>query len=101
MDGIHRLREEAFERQMTKSEGARHARAFFDDIRDSGRLKEVTLPLRTKGVAGSLGMIPLALKMGLKGRTPPVFMKSIPGIKQIRELYRKLEIRAVVKRHVV
>ncbi len=97
MDGIHHLREEAFERQMTKSEGARHAQAFFDDIHDSGRLKEVTLPLRTKGVAGSLGMIPLALKMGFKGRTPPLLMKKIPGIKRVRELYRKLEIRAAIK----
>lgn len=97
MDGIHRLREEAFERGMTASEGARHAQAFFDDIRVSGRLKEVTLPLRTKGVAGSLGMLPLAVRMGLKGRTPPLFMKRIPGIKRVRELYRKLELRAVVK----
>ncbi len=91
MDGIHRLREEAFERGMTGSEGARHAQAFFDDTRNTGRLREVTLPLRTKGVTGSFGMLPLALKMALKGRTPPLFVHRIAGIERIREIYRKLE----------
>jgi succinate dehydrogenase / fumarate reductase iron-sulfur subunit len=97
MDGIHRLREEAFECKMTDSEGAKHAQAFFDDIRDVGRLKEVTLPLRTKGMIGSLGMIPLAVRMGLKGRTPPIAMRPIPGIKWVRDLYRKLDKRTAAK----
>ncbi|WP_298267192.1 succinate dehydrogenase/fumarate reductase iron-sulfur subunit [Geobacter sp.] len=91
MDGIHRLREEAFERGMTQSEGARHARAFYDDIRDLGRLKEVTLPLRTKGMLGSLKMLPLALRMGLKGRRPPLLVKRIPQIERVREIYSRLE----------
>jgi succinate dehydrogenase / fumarate reductase iron-sulfur subunit len=91
MEGIHRLREEAFERGMTQTEGARHAQAFYDDIRDIGRLKEVTLPLRTKGVVGSLGMVPLAIKMGLKGRKPPLLVKPIPDIERVRDIYGRLE----------
>jgi len=91
MEGIHRLREEAFERGMTHSEGARHAQAFFDDIRDIGRLREVTLPLRTKGVLGSVGMVPLAIRMGLKGRKPPLMVKRIPDIERVREIYSRLE----------
>ncbi|ABB30554.1 succinate dehydrogenase and fumarate reductase iron-sulfur protein [Geobacter metallireducens RCH3] len=91
MDGIHRLREEAFERGMTDSEGARHAQAFFDDIRDLGRLREVTLPLRTKGMIGSLRMVPLAVKMGLKGRTPPLWVRPIPDIDRVSDIYSRLE----------
>lgn len=91
MDGIHRLREEAFERGMTRSEGARHAQAFFDDIRSTGRLREATLPVRTKGLAGSLRMLPLAARMGMRGRTPPLLVRPIPGIERVREIYRGLE----------
>ena len=91
MDGIHRLREEAFERKMTRSAGARHALAFFDDIRATGRLREATLPLRTRGMLGSLGMLPLAVRMALKGRTPPLLMKPIPGHDHVRDIYRRLE----------
>lgn len=90
MDGIHRLREETFERTMADTEGSRHAQAFFDDIRDSGRLKESTLPLRTKGVAGSFGMFPLAVRMAVKRRIPPLFPHKIPEIERVREMYRKL-----------
>ena len=90
-DGIHRLREEAFERGMTDSEGARHARAFFDDIRDLGRLREATLPLRTKGMVRSLRMVPLAVRMGLKGRTPPLWVRPIPEIDRVSEIYSRLE----------
>lgn len=91
MDGIHRLREETFEMGMTGSEGARHAQAFFDDIRDVGRLKEISLPLRTKGVAGCLGMLPMALAMAKKRRTPPLLAKRIPGLKDVAGHYAKLK----------
>lgn len=90
MDGIHRLREETFDRRMTNSEGARHAGAFFNDIRTSGRLKESTLPLRTKGVVGSIGLVPLAMRMAAKKRVPPLFAHCIPGIERVREIYLKL-----------
>ncbi len=91
MEGIHRLREEAFARGMTHTEGARHARAFFDDIRTIGRLKEITLPLRTKGVLGSVGLVPFAIRMGLKGRKPPLLVKPIPDIERVRGIYDRLE----------
>jgi succinate dehydrogenase / fumarate reductase, iron-sulfur subunit len=103
MDGIHRLREEAFARGMTQTEGARHAQAFFDDIRTIGRLKEVTLPLRTKGMLGSVRMVPLAVRMGLKGRKPPLLVNPIPGIEKVRGIYDRLEAdrdgEAMVARH--
>ena len=90
MDGIHRLREETFTRGLDDSAGSRHAQAFFDDIRNSGRLKEVSLPVRTKGVLGCLRMLPMTVRMAVKKRIPPLFAHRIPGLEQVRELYRKL-----------
>jgi len=90
VDGIHHLREEVFARNMTRSEGARHAQAFFDDIRSTGRLREATLPLRTLGVVKTFRMVPLAAKMGMKGRTPPLLVKPIPDIERVRKIYDRL-----------
>lgn len=90
MDGIHRLREETFERKLEKTAGSRHAQAFFDDIRESGRLNEMSLPIRTRGIFGCLGMLPMTLRMAAKKRTPPLFAHRIRKFKQVRELYRKL-----------
>lgn len=92
MDGIHGLREETFERGMTNTAGARHAQAFFDDIRDLGRLRELSLPLRTHGVMGCGGMLPMAIRMARKRRTPPLFAKRIPGLKNVAKLYARLNL---------
>ena len=91
MDAIQGLRNEAFNRKMTGTEGYRHAKAFFDDTRKKGRLDELRVLIRTKGIFGMIGMIPMGLKMGLKGRTPPLFMKAIPGIQNVRNLFRKIK----------
>lgn len=90
MDGIHRLREETFERGMHSSAGSRHARAFFDDIRSSGRLKEASLPLRTKGFFGCFSMLHMTVRMAVKKRIPPLLAHRIPRLEQVKELYRKL-----------
>lgn len=91
MDAIQGVRNEAFTRNMKNTEGYRHAKAFYDDIQSKGRLDELKVLIKTKGIFGMVGMMPMGIKMGLKGRTPPVFMKAIPGIEKVRNLFRKIK----------
>ncbi|MDT8445291.1 MAG: succinate dehydrogenase/fumarate reductase iron-sulfur subunit [bacterium] len=86
MDAIQGLREETFKRGMTNSEGARHAKVFLDDTINLGRANEVTLPLRTLGPIGSLSQIPFAIKMGLKGRVPPIIPHKIASRKSVKRM---------------
>lgn len=91
MDAIQGLREETFVRGMTNSDGARHALAFKDDTMKLGRLNEFTLPLRTLGMFGAVGQIPFAIKMGLKGRVPPLLPHKISTRKQVQTMLEEVE----------
>ena len=101
MKGIHVLREDALKTPgLKKSEGAKHARAFYDDIQKKGHLIEMTLPSRTLGIRKTIAMTPSAIGMFLKGRLPPIpiFMGSIPGIRKVRYIYRELKKRGKKKK---
>jgi heterodisulfide reductase subunit C len=68
--------------------GVRHSRAFGKDIYRFGKLNEMTLPLVTlhHNIAK---MFPLALKMFLRGKLPPVLPKRTEGIEQVRRLFAR------------
>jgi len=91
MDAIQGVRNEAFLRGMKNSEGYRHAYAFTQDIKSTGRLKESTIAVRTKGIFGSISMLPFALKMMGRNRMPKVFVHTIPGIKHVKRIFQKLK----------
>ena len=90
MDAIQGLRGETYERGMTNTDGARHGQAFADDVKKGGRLKEATLPLRTLGMIGSLGLIPFAIKMGIHGRVPPILPHKISTHKEVRSMIEQV-----------
>lgn len=94
MDHIMQLREKAMEYGYTKSYGARHAKAFSESIEHSGWLDELRLPLKTFGLTNVKEMIkllPLGIRAQLVGKRPPIFHKSIPGSKNIKRIFEKLE----------
>ncbi|OGG97235.1 MAG: succinate dehydrogenase [Candidatus Lambdaproteobacteria bacterium RIFOXYD2_FULL_50_16] len=91
MEAIQGVRHETFERGMTNTAGARHAKIFLDDVKGGGRLKEATLPLRTLGPIGMIGMIPFALKMGAKGRVPPIFPHKVSTHREVKTLVEQVE----------
>ncbi|MDH4198887.1 MAG: succinate dehydrogenase/fumarate reductase iron-sulfur subunit [Spirochaetia bacterium] len=91
MDAIQGVRNEAFIRKQNGTEGYKHANAFAQDIRKTGRLKEATIAIRTKGIFGAAGMLPFAIRMTLRGRMPSMFVKTIPGIKHVRNIFRKIK----------
>lgn len=90
MDAIQGLRQQSIEAGY-KTEGSRHALAFQQDIISHGRLKEVTLPLRTLGLGKTLAMIPFALKMGAKGRVPPIIPHKIKEQQEVKDLMNAVE----------
>jgi len=91
MDAIQGLRQETFERGLTSSPGAKHALAFKDDTKNLGRLNEFSLPIRTLGMFGAVSQIPFALKMGIKGRIPPIFPHKISSRKEVSSMLDEVE----------
>jgi succinate dehydrogenase / fumarate reductase iron-sulfur subunit len=90
MDAIQGVRHEAFKRNQKNTEGYKHAKAFADDIRTVGRLKEATIATRSKGMLGSIPSLPFALRLLFRGRFPTIFVKTIPGIKHVRTIFKKI-----------
>lgn len=94
MNSIHSIRHQAIlSRGRNDSEGSRHAVLFEDDIETKGRLVEMTLPMRTLGMIKFALLAPSMLGMILKGRTPPppFLMKSVPGVKKLKQVLRQFK----------
>jgi hypothetical protein len=46
------------------------------------------MPLKTVGVLRALGMIPMALRMQMKGKVPFPILKDIEGIEDVKKIYK-------------
>jgi succinate dehydrogenase / fumarate reductase iron-sulfur subunit len=87
---ISYLRQESIKMGEIKNQGAKHAFAFHDDVRNKGRLNEMMLPVKTDGLINTaMTKIPFALRMIKKGKINPLQMpKAVEGIKGVREIYK-------------
>lgn len=87
---ISYLRQESIKMGEVKNQGAKHAFAFHDDVRNKGRLNEVMLPVKTAGLLKTATTkIPFALRMIKKGKINPLHLpKEVEGIKGVREIYK-------------
>ncbi len=70
--------------------GAKHAVAFKQNIEKYGILNEANLIKDTVGIGGLLKMLPLGLKMAIKGKLISPFQKPIPKIEEIRRIYEEM-----------
>lgn len=68
-----------------KGPEAKHLENFEKNVREDGLITPVKLFLKDKGVAALL-KLPMAIKMGLKGKIPKKLGATVPDIEQIREL---------------
>ncbi|MGD8191700.1 succinate dehydrogenase/fumarate reductase iron-sulfur subunit [Brevibacillus ginsengisoli] len=84
------LRQESIKMGEVDNLGARHAFAFHDDVRNKGRLNEMTLPIKTEGLVKTMTKrVPFALRMITKGKINPLHMpKEIEGIQGVRKIYK-------------
>ena len=92
MDRIMELREKALEAGYNNSYGARHSNVFADMIEHSGRVDELRLPVKTKGMFNLpelIKLIPLGIRAQLKGKRPPIIHKKNPGQEHVRSIFRK------------
>jgi len=89
MEAIVRLRRAAIERGLTASEGARHIVGFADIVEHEGRLNEARMPLKIVGanLKRLLHVLPLGIKMLLKGKVPSPLTPPIPGIGEVRAIF--------------
>ena len=89
MEAIIRLRREAIRAGLTDHPGATHVTAFMDIVRREGRLNEARMPLAMvwPNLFRLLKILPLGLRMFVKGKVPPFFQRPIKGIREIRRLF--------------
>ncbi len=93
LEQILKLRKLAVDAGFTNNAGTRHADAFAESIKHSGRLNELTLMPKSIGlfnIVGQLKTLPSAFNMARAGKLPPIFHKTIPGIKRIRAIFERV-----------
>ena len=94
MGRIMALRDRAMEAGYTDTYGARHAETFTESVEHSGWLDELRLPIKTFGILNlkeMLKLVPVGIRAQLVGKRPPIFHKSIPGVKNVRRIFEKVE----------
>jgi succinate dehydrogenase / fumarate reductase iron-sulfur subunit len=89
MEAIVRLRRAAIQRGLTSTGGARHITGFADLIEREGRLNEAIMPLKVVGFDWKrlLSVIPLGIRMFLKGKVPNPLGRPIQGIEHVRSIF--------------
>lgn len=94
MGRIMALREKAMDAGYTRSYGARHATAFSNLVERDGTLDELQLPIKTFGlfnIKQMLKLLPVGIESQLKGKRPPILHKKIPGVENVRRLFKMTE----------
>jgi succinate dehydrogenase/fumarate reductase iron-sulfur protein len=76
-DVISHLRESSIKEGLVHNDGARHAKTIYKSVHKKGEIEEFKLPLGTWGPIRAVKMIPLAIKMLLKSKFPPLFIKKV------------------------
>jgi succinate dehydrogenase / fumarate reductase, iron-sulfur subunit len=93
LDQILKLREAAVSAGFTNNAGTRHADAFADSIKHSGRLNELTLMPKSLGffnIKAQLQSLPSAFNLLRAGKLPPIIHKSIPGVTRVKAIFKKV-----------
>jgi len=92
MEAIIRLRRASLDYGLTKTGGARHILGFTDLVEQQGRLNEAIMPLKVIGLAprGLLRVLPLGIKMFLRGKIPNPFGHALPGLSQLQAFIRRV-----------
>ncbi|MEQ1628787.1 MAG: 4Fe-4S dicluster domain-containing protein, partial [Nitrospira sp.] len=91
MEAIIRLRRASLDRGLASTGGARHITGFVSIIEQQGRLNEAIMPLKVVGfdVSRLLRILPLGVRMFFKGKVPNPLAHRIPGLAQVRAIFRR------------
>lgn len=94
LERIVSLRTVALNRGVLNNSGARHARAFVKSIKSSGILNENSLPVASMGilnVPGMLSLVPVAIRMFIKGKNPPLIHHPMEELDDVKRIFKKFE----------
>ncbi len=84
----------ALEKGVHDNNGARHALSFTKSVKSSGLLNENTLPVESMGftnIKGLLELVPVGLRMLLKGKVPPIFHKPCGELNDVKRIFKELD----------
>lgn len=93
LDQILKIRKLAVEAGFTNNAGTRHAVAFADSVRDSGRLNELTLMPKSFGlfnIRTQLQSLPAAFNMARAGKLPPIIHHKVPHLERIKAIFKRV-----------
>jgi succinate dehydrogenase / fumarate reductase iron-sulfur subunit len=93
LEQILKLRKLAVDAGFTNNPGTRHADAFAESVRDSGRLNELTLMPKSIGyfnIIEQLKVLPSAFNLIRAGKLPPLIHHKIPGFKRIKAIFERV-----------
>ncbi len=93
LDQILKLRHMAVDAGYTDNPGTRHADAFAESVRGSGRLNELTLLPKSLGlfnIAAQLKTLPSAINMLKAGKLPPIIHHKIPGLERVKNIFKRV-----------
>jgi|HubBroStandDraft_5_1064220.scaffolds.fasta_scaffold08494_4 succinate dehydrogenase / fumarate reductase iron-sulfur subunit len=93
LEQILKLRKMAVDAGFTNNAGTRHADAFADSVKHSGRLNELTLMPKSVGffnIGEQLKTLPSAFNLLRAGKLPPLIHKKIPGVNRIKTIFQRV-----------
>ena len=89
---IEKLKEKTFRHHLDDNVGARHAKAIYDDISESGTLDESKLNIKSEGYFMSALRLPMALRLMNTGKMDPLASHPVnPEIKTIAAIVKAAE----------
>jgi succinate dehydrogenase / fumarate reductase iron-sulfur subunit len=94
-DDIIAVKRATIEEGLTNGPGPRHALVVGKTIKATGMLHETEVIQGTVGKFNIIGLIkvaPLGLRMASKGKLPPLFLKPVPKVNEIRTIFEALEV---------
>ena len=94
-DDIIAVKRATIEEGLTNGPGPRHALVVGKTIKATGMLHETEVIQGTVGKFNIIGLIkvaPLGLRMASKGKLPPIFLKPVPKVNEIRTIFEALEV---------
>ena len=89
---IVRMHEKAIKNSITFSKGAKHIIGIARSIQETGRLDEIKVAVDSVGISGILNDLPVAIGAGLKGKMPPLRLKLIKDMEDIRVAFKDLNL---------
>ncbi|HEY0797555.1 MAG TPA: succinate dehydrogenase/fumarate reductase iron-sulfur subunit [Candidatus Baltobacteraceae bacterium] len=94
-DRIIDTKRAAIQEGLTDGPGPRHALVVAKTIKQTGMLAENEVIIGTVGrfnIKGLIKVMPLGLRLASHGKVPPLFMKPVPKVDEIRTVFESLSV---------